>query len=111
VWEVDAVVRYLGAHYEDAGDLVLRLLSEERRLAVAAEIVSRGRKLHRDWVARTFAPWLEPLDPSARRRRHALLVAATDVYTWKLLRRDARLGRPQYELAVRELLDSIGGLP
>jgi AcrR family transcriptional regulator len=112
VGDVDAVARYLARHYEEAGDMVLRLLSEEHRLATAAEIVGRGRELHGEWVARTFAPWLDGLGRSARGRLHAVLVAATDVYTWKLVRRDARLGRAQYELAVRELLHSIkGGLP
>jgi len=106
-----AVVRYLSRHYEERGDMVLRLLVEERRSAVAAEIVSRGRALHRDWVAHVFAPRLAPLPAPQRRRRHALLVAATDVYTWKLLRRDARLGRDQYALAVGELLHSIDGGP
>jgi AcrR family transcriptional regulator len=111
VGDAAAVAAYLAGHYEEAGDSVLYLLSEERRLPVAAEIVGQGRELHRSWVARTFAPWLEGLERGARRRRHALLVAATDVYTWKLLRRDARLGRDQYELAVRELLQSIEGGP
>src|SRR5215469_11979235 len=34
----------------------------------------------------------------------AQIVAVCDVYTWKLLRRDAGLSRPQTELALAELL-------
>ena len=45
--------------------------------------------VHRRWVAHAFGPLL----PSGRGREEAvdLLVVATDVYTWKLLRRDRRL--------------------
>jgi hypothetical protein len=39
-----------------------------------------------------------------RERRLAQFVAICDVYTWKLLRRDAGLSRRQTELAVTELL-------
>jgi len=38
-------------------------------------------------------------------------VAVTDVYTWKLLRRDRGLGRAQAETAIRELLEPIMGGP
>jgi hypothetical protein len=42
-----------------------------------------------------------------RARRLAQLVAVCDVYTWKLLRRDAALSRRQTELAVIELLQPL----
>ena len=109
VGDVHAAVRYLSRHYEERGDLVLRLLAAERRSDVAATAVGRGRDLHRAWVARIFAPWLEGLGRDPRRRRHALLVAATDVYVWKLLRRDAGLGPDEYVRAVGELLHAING--
>lgn len=109
--DVGATVAYLSCHYEEMGDQVLRLLADERRLPAAAEIVAEGRRIHRDWVARSFAAWLDGLEPAARRRGHAVLVATTDVYTWKLLRRDSGLGRDQYELAVGELLHAITGGP
>ena len=40
-------------------------------------------------------------------RRLAQLVAVCDVYTWKLLRRDAGLSRDQTELAIVELLNPL----
>ena len=42
-------------------------------------------------------------------RRHAIhaLHAATDVYTWKLLRRDLQLSRADTERIMRELVDGI----
>jgi hypothetical protein len=42
-----------------------------------------------------------------RERRLAQFVALCDVYTWKLLRRDARLSRSQTELAMTELLNPL----
>jgi hypothetical protein len=42
-----------------------------------------------------------------RDRRLAQLVALCDVYTWKLLRRDAGLSRRQAELALVELLERM----
>jgi hypothetical protein len=42
-----------------------------------------------------------------RERRLAQFVAICDVYTWKLLRRDAGLSRRQTELAVTELLNPL----
>ena len=42
-----------------------------------------------------------------RRRRLAQLVSICDVYTWKLLRKDAGLSRRQTELALIELLQPL----
>jgi hypothetical protein len=71
--------------------------------------VTEGRLLHRAWCERILAPALAGLDGEARARRLAQLVAVTDVYTWKLLRRDAGLSREDVELALRELLDPLMG--
>jgi AcrR family transcriptional regulator len=109
VGDVDAVVDYLAAHYAEQGDEVLQLLSAESRSELAAKAVANGRRLHRDWIARTFAPWLGGLGGSARHRRVELIVAATDVYTWKIWCRDGGLDDAQYRLALRELLSAIEG--
>ena len=67
----------------------------------------RGRRGHQDWVERVFAGALTGLRGVARKRRVAQLVAATDVYTWKLLRRDKELSREQTITAIRELLEAL----
>ncbi len=100
-------VRVLVDHYEAMGDRVLRLLAEEERVPRLREIADRGRLLHRDWCARVFAPALAGRVGVERRRRLAQLVAICDVYTWKLLRRDAGLSRRQTELALVELLGPL----
>jgi AcrR family transcriptional regulator len=94
-------------HYEAMGDRVLRLLAEEERVPRLREIADRGRLVHREWCARVFAPVLAGRAGVERRRRLAQLVAICDVYTWKLLRRDAGLSRRQTELALVELLGPL----
>jgi AcrR family transcriptional regulator len=104
VGDLAAAVAVLVAHYEEAGERVLKLLAEEARVPGLSAIVDSGRALHRDWCAKVFAPALSGLRGAERRRRLAQLVAVCDVYMWKLLRHDARLGRGQVELALVELL-------
>jgi AcrR family transcriptional regulator len=94
-----AAARAVCTEYEAYGDDILRLLYQEERVAFLAPFVERGREFHRDWVARSL--------PAADRRRLAQLVAVTDVYTWKLLRRDSGLSAAQTELAIRELVQAI----
>ena len=71
------------------------------------EILDRGRDFHHEWVAQTFAPQIERVASAAKRRRLAQLVAITDVYVWKLLRRDMRLSRQQVQAAIIELIEAL----
>jgi AcrR family transcriptional regulator len=97
------------AHYERWGANRLRLLSQEDRIPVVAEDVEIGRQYHWSWVERTFAPLIEGLTGAARERRIAALVALTDVYTWKLLRRDLGLSRSDTERTLVDLIHKLEG--
>jgi len=107
VGDVPGAVRVLVEHYEMLGDRVLKLLADEATLPEIAVIAERGRGLHREWCERVFAPTLTGLRGVERTRRLAQLIAICDVYTWKLLRRDARLSRRQTELALTEMLTPL----
>ncbi|HEY7935004.1 MAG TPA: helix-turn-helix domain-containing protein [Solirubrobacteraceae bacterium] len=107
VGDVAAAVHVLVNSYEATGDRMLRVLAEEQRVPGLAVIVDRGRALHRDWCTRVFAVALTHRTGVQRERRLAQLVAICDLYTWKLLRRDAALSRRQAELAILELLAPI----
>ena len=107
VGDVAGAVANLLDHYEEMGERALRLLAEEAGSPLMAEIAESGRTLHRRWVERTFAPQLAGLGGVERKRRRAQLIAVTDVYVWKLLRRDAGLSRRQVEQAMRELIDGL----
>jgi AcrR family transcriptional regulator len=93
--DVDEGLRLLVEHYELRGDGVLLLLAQEGAEEAVRTVVERGRRLHREWVEQTFAPSLDALPTDERTERVDLLVVATDVYTWKLLRRDRALSRAE----------------
>jgi len=109
--DVEGAVAVLVDDYDRTGDFTVRMLAEEGRLAVVAPGLARGRRGHQAWVEHVFPAALAGLRGAARRRRIAQLVAVTDVYTWKLLRRDKGLSRDQTILAVRELVDGLHTSP
>jgi AcrR family transcriptional regulator len=100
-------VRQLVDHYETLGDRVIQMLAEEVRTPALRRVTDTGRQSHREWCERVFAAGLAGRTGAARTRRLAELVAVCDVYTWKLLRRDAGLGRRQTELALLELITPL----
>lgn len=92
--------------YETEGDFTIRALAQESRhpALIPMEV---GRAGHRAVAAANFAPWLDPLSPVERQRALDALVIVTDVYAWKLLRRD--MGRTEAEARrmVRELVEAV----
>jgi AcrR family transcriptional regulator len=107
--DVPGAVTNLVDHYERWGENRLRLLAQEDRIPVVADNVKGGRRYHWSWVEQKFAPLLAGLEGSARTRRTAAVVAITDVYTWKLLRRDLGLSRSDTEQLLVELLAKLEG--
>ena len=93
--------------YERWGDEVLHLLAQERRTPAIREITESGRAYHHAWIRRVFAPLLRGLPSGQRERRLAQLIAVTDVYAWKILRRDLGLARDEVGEALRELAGQI----
>ncbi|MEI6254364.1 MAG: TetR/AcrR family transcriptional regulator [Mycobacteriaceae bacterium] len=85
----DEALRVLIAHYDSRGEVVLAMLANEHDPR-AARANSTGRLAHRAWVQDVFEARL-PAGASARSRVVDVLVVATDVYAWKLLRLDRGL--------------------
>jgi AcrR family transcriptional regulator len=106
VGDAATAVRVITAHYERAGDWSLAMLAREGRDEGARRVTDRGRRLHRDWVKTVFAPQLAQASGDASALTD-LLVVATDVYTWKLLRRDRKLTRAQVERRLLRLITAI----
>jgi AcrR family transcriptional regulator len=94
-------------HYERRGDTVLLLLGQEAWEPYAAQVTAVGKRLHRDWVAAVFAHSLDPLPEARRAAATDLLVAATDVFVWKLWRRDLRRSRDETIERMLELAASV----
>jgi AcrR family transcriptional regulator len=86
--DIGRLVSHLFEDYEQSGDAVIRLLALEPRHAALKKFLAVGRRWHRDWVAGHFEAEFARLDRAARTPALDALVIATDVYTWKLLRRD-----------------------
>jgi AcrR family transcriptional regulator len=111
VGDVPAAVRTLYDGYDRDGDAVLRMLAQEERFPAVHEMADAGRRWHRAWVARTFAPLLEGAAGAARERRLVALVVATDLLVWKLLRREMGLGRRRAEQIVTDMVTAAKGAP
>ncbi|HXP76473.1 MAG TPA: TetR/AcrR family transcriptional regulator [Stellaceae bacterium] len=93
--------------YETVGDLVIQRLGDERRLPGLKPSLDQGRENHRDGVKSVFAPQLERVHGGARTQLLNILVIATDVYVWKLLRRDMTVSRPAAEAIVRRMITGV----
>jgi AcrR family transcriptional regulator len=93
-------------HYEDRGEMVLGLLAEEDHDPRAHAMCSDGRALHRRWVDEVFGDEL-PAESGAHDRLIDALVVATDVYCWKLLRRDRGLTVDQVRDRMQFMADAV----
>ena len=103
----EKALRHLFESYERWGDEQLHLLAQEHRNEAIAVAVDAGRRYHYTWVERVFAPQLERTRRPLRARRTAELVAVTDLYVWKVLRRDLGLSRAGCEIAIREMVERL----
>jgi AcrR family transcriptional regulator len=116
--DLDTIIEVLMAHYELRGDDVLMFLGQERWEPRAAEITNEGRRMHLAWVQRVFAPFLpdnadntdnadKPDDADEQEAVIDLLMVATDVYTWKILRRDRGLSIEETARRMRRMIDHV----
>jgi AcrR family transcriptional regulator len=95
--DVPALVEALVDDYDRTGDAVVRLLALEEKVPSVQPLLARGRASHHGWVREMFgAPDLVPE-----------LVVATDVYAWKLLRRDQGLSRDETVAAILRIVQAL----
>ena len=81
--DVESAISTLIAHYETESALILNLLEQATKGETFAKTEAvRGQIYHRKWVENCF----EPLVGDARQETIDALVAATDIYIYKLLR-------------------------
>lgn len=105
--DLDASLAALVDHYERTSTMMLLLLGQESWEPMAAEITTGGKALHREWVLQVFAHSLRPLAARERTEAVDLLVVATDLYTYKLLRLDRGLTRDQTLRRMRRLTTAV----
>jgi AcrR family transcriptional regulator len=97
VGEIRALVEALVEDYETTGDTIIRLLALEEKVPALQPLLARGRASHREWVGTMFGA--AELTPE--------LVVATDVYTWKLLRRDQGLTRDETVASILKIVEAL----
>lgn len=97
--DVTDAVEALFDDYERWGDPLLMVLAQERQHPELKPLLDGGRAMHRHWIERVFSP---------RDELHAAqLVAVTDVYVWKLLRRDMKLSRSRAKQALQNMIERL----
>jgi AcrR family transcriptional regulator len=101
------VAQALVKDYESTGDMLVRFLSQEDRYPDIGSMLDVGRQGHRTWISETFADHIDGLSGEQRERRIDQLVAVTDLYMWKLFRRD--FGRDPKDVAdiIASLIDKV----
>ena len=102
VGDIDAALHVIVDHYERRGKTALLMLAQEKSDPMVGQITERGRRMHRGWVEEVFAPYADAGSPAID-----LLVVATDVYTWKLLRHDRGLSRSHTEQRMKTLVQAV----
>jgi AcrR family transcriptional regulator len=105
--DVAAALRVVVGDYEEAGQQLLHMLAQEHRFPALSELLDLGRRGHHRWVKWAFSPQLADRSGARRTQLEDLLVVATDVYTWKLLRLDRRLSERATLAAMTELSDAV----
>jgi AcrR family transcriptional regulator len=106
----EQAVSQLFDDYEEIGDRVVRMLAEEHQVAGFAGVARLGRANHRQWAQTVFEAQLRQHATGERKRVLVALLVATDVYVWKVLRRDMRLDRPAAEAATVRLVRGALGI-
>lgn len=108
---LEAALQTLVDHYERDGETMLNLLAQESRFPMIAGVVASGRDLHENWVEEHCRSVLGGSTGEESPRRLQAAIAATDLYTWKLLRLDRGLSRDEVVetmLILLEGLENIG---
>lgn len=116
VGDIERIVEVIIRDYETSGDFVMRLLSQEERHPAIKEVCDFGRIGHRKWLREAFAPWLDGCDKKEVGETVLdALVIATDLYVWKLVRRDmkrpTKLLKQLMNQMIRTALDGISAEP
>lgn len=103
--EVPRAIAQLYERYEQHGQAILRMLSQEERIPAVRMMTEAGRAYHRYWAQTTFQLLLTGLRGARRERRLTAIVIATDLLAWKMLRLDMKMSRKNAEQVVVEMLD------
>jgi AcrR family transcriptional regulator len=106
---LESAIHALIQHYERDGELVLNFLAQENQIEQIKEITDRGRKIHMKWVETYCRHLLEGETEEERTQNRFAAIAATDLGTWKLLRKDYGMEPDKIAGVMMKLLNGISG--
>jgi AcrR family transcriptional regulator len=106
--DIRGAIAVLVGEYERIGDANARWAMAAEQLGSLAPRLDEARAHHQLWLAAIFGAYL-PQAAAARRQVILALHATTDVYTWKLLRRDLKLTREETERIIAGLVTGMLG--
>lgn len=107
VGDIDGILQALLSSYEIMGEAAIRTICLEPDLEIARKIGQKGRELHRKWCTEMFAPYLpEHHSPEFDVQLNAF-IAATEIYLWKLMRKDLKLNKEQTLAIFKNLVEGL----
>jgi len=86
---------------------MVRTLAVEEQLDIARRVLKAGRIYHREWCQRMFAPFLPEKQTNGYEQELMAFVAATELYLWKLLRRDLNYDLKATQQTFERLVNGI----
>ncbi|WP_280502119.1 TetR/AcrR family transcriptional regulator [Nocardia farcinica] len=89
--QVDSVIETVTRDYERTGIGTWRLVVLADRIPELMSVVAGGRRAHREWIERVFAPQLRAAEDADREQVVTLLATVLNVTTWYTLRHEADL--------------------
>jgi len=95
VGNIDEILKALLSNYEKMGEAAIRTINLESELEIARQIGAKGRALHRDWCIQMFSPYLPNEQSADYEIQLTSFIAATEIYLWKLMRKDLKLSKGQ----------------
>lgn len=107
VGDIEGALGYLLQDYEAYGDAMIKILAIEGQIEAAKSVLVAGRSYHREWCGRIFAPYLPSNSHPEYEQRLTAFVAATELYLWKLLRRDLGYDLAQTKQTFMALLNGL----
>lgn len=107
VGDLEGAIAYLLEDYEAYGDAVIRTLAVEGQIDAADSILRAGRNYHREWCARIFEPYLPESGNASYEALLTSFVVASDIYLWKLLRRDLNQSLDQTQATFIRLIKGL----
>lgn len=85
---VQSIVDNLLNKYEQSGNWIFRLQSQEKRFPGLTKWNQMWQEIRREWVQYNFMVYLQALSDTNHRELEDLLIGLTDVHFWKAYRHD-----------------------